>query len=51
MHSQNILLFGILMNKEPDSCLRGLVIWQQLQSVDLNEYISIQDGIIVIIKK
>ena len=31
------------------TCWWGLGIWQKLQSVDLNQYISMQDGIIVII--
>ena len=53
----------MLINKEPAcfsinstqnygmyfTCWWGLGIWQKNQSVDLNEYIGMQDGIIVII--
>ena len=64
IHSQNIVLFSMLLNKEPTcfsiihgmwnygmwfTCWWGYVIWQTLQSLGINEYISIQDGIIVII--
>ena len=63
LHSQNILLlFSRLINKEPAcfsiinsmwnygmcfTCWWGLVIWQKCKSGDLNEYIGMQNSIIV----